>query len=494
VKPVDVVVVGGGVAGMSAAALLGNSGLSVRLLEASPRLGGKAGSIFALGGELDTGPSVLTLPHVLEDVFEQVGLPREERLEYIELNPGFRYLFPEGGSLVVYHDLDRTLDSVAESLGSKARDELQTYLGYAERIWTAAAPHFVFAPAPDVRGILKRGFGVFQAISKIDALRTLARAIDSLVKTPELRLVLRRYATYNGSDARSAPATLGCIAHVELALGGFGVRGGMRRVVDALERCLHRAQVEVMTGERVEGLLFGGRRVSGVTTRGASHLARAVLLAADPWQWLPDFPQKSPIQNDFVRSMSAYNGLIQSTSAPKDLAPHTVIFPKDYEKEFSDIFDARRVPRDPTIYVCAQDRCHGTRSFESGEPLFTMINAPALESQTTHDGPDPEAPSVQKLVRDRLTNLGFIQPSDADLWHRTPRDLAREFPGSQGALYGPASNGTWSAFERLPNEVREFPGLFLASGAVHPGGGVPLAILSGKTAATLIHPSLKARS
>jgi 1-hydroxycarotenoid 3,4-desaturase len=491
-RPVDVLVVGGGVAAMSAAALAARSGLRVRLLEANSRLGGKAGSIFVDGAELDTGPSVLTLPHVLHELFDQVELPVEERFELVELNPGFRYLFPGGGALLVYHDLERTLASVEVTLGSRARDELRAYLNYTRQIWEAAAPHFVFNQAPSVGRLLTGGLATIGAALKIDPWRTLSKAIGSFVKTPELVALLKRYATYCGSDARSAPATLGCIAHVELELGGFGVRGGMRRVVDALERCLTRSGVEVVLAERVSELQFAGDRVNGARTANGVHEAHAVIVGADPWQWLPQFPKKSQMGTPFVRSMSAYNAIFHSSATHPELAPHTVIFPTDYDQEFANIFDDQIVPQDPTVYVCAQDRCHLTRSFPSGEPLFTMVNAPAIPESSRHSAADSE--HVRELVRSRLSKLNILERQDRCLWERNPAHLADEFPGSSGALYGPASNTMGSAFQRLPNQLKDFPGLFVASGAAHPGGGVPLAVQSGKLAARLVLETLKRTS
>jgi 1-hydroxycarotenoid 3,4-desaturase len=486
-KEVDVVVVGGGVGAMCAAALVAKEGHSVRLLEASERLGGKAGSVLVDGAELDTGPSVLTLPHVLFELFDSLELPASERFTCLPLNPGFRYVFPGGGSVLVFHEVERTLDSVSSALGSQARAELCAYLAHAGRIWAAAAPHFVFNQAPEVGRLFTGGLKAVRDLGRIDAFHTLTESIQARVKTPELRAILQRYATYNGSDARRAPGTLGCIAHVELTLGGFGVEGGMRRIVDALTRCLERVGVEVVLERPVSELTFEGSRIVGVKSQGTYHRAKAVVLGADPWQWIGQFPGRKRLSGDFVRSMSAYNSLFKSTSVPRDATPHTVLFPQNYEQEFYDIFDKKQFPTDPAVYICAGDRCHGTTSFSEGEPLFTMVNAPALEPESHAESSE----KVRELVRSRLIQASLLAPADPCVWSRSPEDLAQAFPGSHGALYGPAASSMWSAFRRLPNRLPEYPGVFLASGSVHPGGGVPLAVQSGKLAANQLCAHLR---
>lgn len=484
----DAIVIGGGFAGLSAAVLMAHRGLSVRLIEAGPELGGKAGSLRIGGAELDTGPSVLTLPDIVMSVLEEVGLPEDERFECVELNPAFRYVFASGGTVDFFHDVERTLASVEATFGTTGRKELAGYLSYARRIWEAAAPHFVLAPAPELGRLLTGGPRVWGSVTQIDAFRTLQSAIRDRVKTPELVMILERYATYNGSDARRAPATLGCIAHVELGLGGMGVRGGMRSVVRALSRALEKTGVLVHLREPVQELLFRGRRALGVKTESETYLASSVVMGADVPQWRSSFPDKTFLGSEGVPSMSAYNGLFLSRGA-SDLAPHTVLFPSHYELEFADIFDKGRLPKEPALYICALDRCHHQTSFAEGEPLFTMVNAPAVSQ--TKEACDPEV--VFAWMRERLLADGWIQTGDELLWSRTPEDLAREFPGSGGALYGPASNSMMSAFRRLPNRIPGYTGLYVASGSAHPGGGVPLAVQSGRLAADSVIKDREAR-
>ena len=161
---------------------------------------------------------------------------------------------------------------------------------------------------------------------------------------------------------------------------------------------------------------------------------------------------------------------------------HTVLFPKNYLQEFVDIFDRNQLPTDPTIYICAQHRCHQRPpTSRNTEAVFVMVNAPP-ENDTSPTSSTVWV-SLEQMVRQRLEDKGLLPPDALLKWTRTPTDLAQQFPGSRGAIYGSSSNNRFAAFTRPSNQIRALQGLFLASGSAHPGGGMPMAMISGKLAA-----------
>jgi phytoene desaturase len=475
----DVVVVGSGIGGLVSALLLAERKLSVVVLESASEPGGKAGTAHFEGCEFDTGPSILTLPQVFEEVFREVGERLDEHVTLLRPEPAFRYYFADHGHFDVHHLLDDTVDSVRSSFGADAAREFAEYLEEARAIWEAAAPNFVLSEAPRfskwVFGSLLR----LPTLSRIDALRSMNQAIEARVRTPELRMILQRYATYNGSDVRRAPATLGCIAHVELGLGGFGVRGGIYELVRALVASCRARGVEFVFDACVDSIELARSGVSGVVCAdGRRWTTRQVVVNADVAQvfdrLLPGKaarfgPPRQPA------SMSAYNAVYRA--ARRERAAHAVLFPSDYLAEFRDIFEEGRVPREPTVYLCAQEVAQGRSGWTDDEPVFAMVNAPALSMAK---GPEADPFETQTP---RLIERGLLSAGDRVVWRRTPEELAERFRGSDGALYGAASNDKWSAFRRAANEVVKIPGLFVASGSAHPGGGLPLVAQSGRQAA-----------
>jgi len=160
---------------------------------------------------------------------------------------------------------------------------------------------------------------------------------------------------------------------------------------------------------------------------------------------------------------------------------HEVLFPENYLEEFVDIFERKRPPRAPTVYLCAQEACHGLSGWAEDEPVFVMANAPAVQPGSE----DPEALDLEARVVARLRETG-LAGAERIVFRRSPADLARAYPGSSGSIYGLSSNSRWSAFQRAPNRVGRLPGLYLASGSVHPGGGLPLVARSGSLAAAAL--------
>jgi phytoene desaturase len=479
----DVLVVGAGIGGLTAALALAARGLPVRVLEAGPRPGGKAGIVDIDGVRIETGPSVLTLPEVFVEVFARAGLRLDEVVGLRRLDPGFRYRYADGCVVEVAHDPEDTLARVRSALGPAAEAELAAFLDYSRRIWEAAAPHFVLGPAPTWVAMAGLAVRHPRALLSVDPLRSMAAGIDRHVREPHLRMLLRRYATYNGSDPRSAPATLNCIAHVELSLGGFGVQGGINALVDALAGAVEARGGVIECGVPVDRVLIDNREVVGVAlTGGAQRRGRAVVVNADAGMLraggLPDAARYLPAAA--APSMSGWTGALRAARR-SDRLPHEVLFPADYDAEFRDIFDRDRPPAAPTVYLCAQERCHGSPGWPDAEQVFVMANAPAEPPSGTRD-PRTWA-ALETAVEKRIRAAGLWADGDRMVWRRTPADLAAEFPGSRGAIYGAASNDRFAAFKRPPNRVPGLTGLYLASGSAHPGGGLPMVALSGMAAA-----------
>lgn len=479
----EVLIVGAGIGGLAAALALAARGVPVRVLDAADRPGGKAGIVEVDGVAVETGPSVLTLPEVFGRVFARAGLRLQDVVGLRRLDPGFRYRYADGCVIDVAHDPRDTLASVRSALGPAAEAELAAFLVYSRGIWDAAAPNFVLGPAPSWPAMVALALRRPRALLSVDPMRSMAAGIDRHVREPHLRMLLRRYATYNGSDPRQAPATLNCIAHVELSLGGYGVQGGIYALVRALVTAIEARGGVVECGVAVQRVLVDNGVAVGVAVAGGARRGgRAVVVNADVGLLrdglLPEVGPHLPAAAQ--PSMSGWTAVLRAARRP-DRLPHEVLFSADYEAEFADIFDRDRPPAEPTVYQCAQERCHGTTGWPDGEPVFVMANAPA--EPATGVRPPQVWAALEAAVEKRIRAAGLWTAGDALVWRRTPTDLSAAFPGSRGAIYGAASNDRFAAFKRPPNRVRGLRGLYLASGSAHPGGGLPMVALSGLAAA-----------
>lgn len=494
----DVAVIGAGAGGLASALRLAREGLNVHVFERGDRAGGKIGVSSHEGVSFDTGPSLLTMREHIDELFEACGTTASEEISLITHSPGFRYMWPDGARLDVHHELEMTREEVQKSFGSEARGEFDAFLAYSKAIWEAALPNFVESEAPSFGSILKLGVTKLREVRKIDPFRSMLQGISRHVSEPHLRDVMMRYATYNGSNALQAPATLNCIAWVELGLGGHGIAGGMSALPDALARVGERLGVTFHYGKEVCGIeVEGSDGVRAIEVRDGEDRLRVradqVVVNADVAHMRGELLGRDVndgLGEAATPSMSGWTGVMRG-AASEDRAPHTVLFPERYEGEFEDIFTRDRPPQDPTVYLCDQHLSHARAGWSDGSvPIFVMANAPCEpeQSELSHDEQDARWGAYRERILGRLKafekELGLENIREEDfVWERTPAQLAEAFPGSRGAIYGAASNSQTAAFKRPPNRIKAIRGLYLATGSAHPGGGVPLCILSGKMAA-----------
>ncbi|MEZ4316780.1 MAG: FAD-dependent oxidoreductase [Myxococcota bacterium] len=479
----DVVVVGAGLGGLSAAMILASRGWSVVVVDAATVPGGKAGVVELDGVRVDTGPSLLTLVDVVDGAFQAADASLRDEVELCVPEGGFEVRFPDAG-FVLGHGLEGALAGIEAGLGRSAGDQAARFLLRSREIWEEVAPAFVLGEAPRALSLARLGPRNWMRLLRADPFRTMWTAICAEVDDPHLRALFARFATYNGSDPRQAPATLNCIAWVELGLGAFGVRGGVFELVEALVRVGARHGVQHVSGAAVQAIEHGREGVSGVRLAdGRQITARAVVCNAEVRHLAEDLlPGAVEVPGD--PSTSGWTGVLRVPRGAR--SGHGVLFNARYQQEFEDLFDARRCPVDPTVYVCAPEKAHAIAGWSDEEPLFVMINAPADRA-----GPADAAavaPSRRRAL-ERLVQAGWVPAGVPVVWERTPRELASRFPGSGGALYGAASNSRFAAFQR-PDVVTRVPGLFLASGSAHPGGGIPLVVQSGRLAAGHVHEFL----
>ncbi|MCO4746772.1 MAG: phytoene desaturase [Proteobacteria bacterium] len=473
----DVIIIGAGFGGLAAAIELAASGRSVTVFEAGPRVGGKADEVVIDGVACDTGPTLLTLPEIANRVFQSAGTTLAAEVQLVRPEPAFRYHFPDGAVIDVHHALEDTLESIRAGLGERAAAQFAKHLERARRIWEATADAFVLGPAPTPGRVLGLGPRAWWSLSRIDAHRTLWDVICEDVEDERLRWLLARYATYNGSDVRTAPGTLACIAWVELGLGAWGIHGGMHTLAQALARTAKQLGVQIHLNHPVEGIEIRHGSVTGVQVAGKTHATGAVVCNADVAhlaEALLPTKARQAVRTDAPKSTSGWVGILKAKKRD-DRVAHEVVFPPNYLNEFAELFDRRRTPVEPAVYTCALGRAHGRPSWGDTEPVFTMINAPALPAEDPGDW--------ARAARQRLVAAGRIDRDDTLAWSRNPRELEQQYPHTGGAIYGAASSSAMSAFRRPANRVSGIEGLFLAGGSAHPGGGVPLCLQSGRQAA-----------
>jgi phytoene desaturase len=482
-KPI--VVIGAGIGGLSTAIRLAAAGQDVLVLEKNEQVGGKMYRVQADGYTWDTGPSVITMPHVFEALFAAAGRRLEEYVTLEPVEPLTRYFYPDG----VVIDASRDPAKMSAQIGQLDARDVEGYrrfLAYAARLHRITGPVFIYDRPPGWRSFLQVPVTDW---FKADGLRTMDQAIGSFVRSSHLRQLLGRFATYVGASPYQAPATLNVIAHVELNGGVFYPRGGVYRLAEAFERLAGELGVTIQTGCPVSEIDIVGGRARGVRLANGDHIAaRAVISNVDVsttyGRLLPGIDARAPREP----SCSGFVLLLGIKKEHPELAHHNIFFSSDYPAEFEAIFGQGRPAEDPTIYVAITSKKDAWHAPPGNENWFVLVNAPAINK--TVDWRE-EASLYRDLILDKLARRGYelrdVIQSEQIV---TPRDLSSSSGAWRGALYGASSNDRLAAFRRPHNRSKEIPGLYFVGGTTHPGGGVPMVTLSGKVTAELVLENL----
>ncbi len=475
-----VVVVGAGIGGLAVAIRLAAAGRRVVVLERNEVTGGKMRSERHEAFTFDTGPSLLTLPDVLDDLFRVAGTSLAGELDMVRLDPQFHYRWPDGSELVV-PDRPATRRDAFDAFSPGAGAAWARFDELGRRIWEVSERTFLAGPMTGAVALARRMRSPADLLA-IDPLRSLHRSAAAHFDDPRLVQWAGRYATYSGSSPFRAPATLACIQHLESRDGCWYPRGGLDAVRAALaarrrgvgrrrahtsggrrDRRRRRDRRGRRAGRRVDRRDVGGRR----QRRRRARLRRAAAGRR---------PRCGGCAGQAARRV-AWSILVAAAGTTPGVGHHNVWFSGDDRAEFAAI-DRGRMADDPTIYACVSSVTDPTQAPAGNENWFLLVNAPP--------GIALDRDAERRRLLDVLASRG-VDLRQRTLWSNviTPLDIAGRYRAPAGAIYGSSSNGRRAAFLRPGNRGAR-RGLYLVGGSSHPGGGLPLVLTSARIVADLI--------
>jgi len=484
-----VTVIGAGAGGLAAATDLARRGAAVTLLEQASTPGGKIRQVQVGGTGIDAGPTVLTMRWVFDALFYDAGATLADHVTLHPTDLLARHAWSATERLDLFTDTDRSADAIADLAGPVEAAGFRTFCARAGQVYRTLEGPFIRSPRPSALS-LAAGSGLrgLTDMWGVSPFATLWKALGEHFRDPRLRQLFGRYATYSGSSPFLAPATLMLIAHVEQQ-GVWLVQGGMIRLAQALSELATRQGVSLRLNAPVTEIIVRGGRATGVALANGERIeSDAVVCDADFAAVAGGaFGQKAmraaPAARPDRRSLSAVTWALSAETEGFPLDRHNVFFSRDYAAEFDDVLRRGRLPDEPTVYVCAQDRGEDSElADDGGERLLVLVNAPAIG--------DRRAFTKAEIERCATQTFGLLERCGLTVRRRpetttvtTPTDFNTMFPWTGGALYGQAVHGSMAAFRR-PGSRSAIPGLYLAGGSVHPGPGVPMAVLSGRLAAS----------
>ncbi len=482
-------IIGGGIGGLSAALLLAHYGYGVEVFEQQSRVGGKALSTEAQGFRFDTGPTLFTMPFVLEELFNDAGKKLSDYIELHHLEETTRYFYEDGTEFRAYYDMHRYYDEAKRAF-SDPLQSLSGYFSYCKTIYDLTADIFMFSPFHEWRDMItdrEKWARIFE-MYKMDPFRSMHRANRWFFKDPKLLQLMDRFATFNGSSPYRVPATLNIITHVE-HMGAYVPKRGIYRIPEALAEAAAEEGAVIHLNTPVSSITYDTKKIRGITVNDREYAFDIVVSNSDVTNTYISLLQQSKILPALK-----YQMLKPSTSALvfywgvkgtyPALATHNILFPKNYRKEFKDLIRREVCPDDPTVYIYISSRFNPGDAPDGNENWYVMINAP----YTVNHNWDEIIQRTRKRVLFKIKSFLGIDIEKKIIYEETltPADILHRTDSRAGSIYGISSNNTIAAFLRQRNRSKRFKGLYFCGGSAAPGGGMPLAMLSGRMTAELI--------
>ena len=482
------VVIGAGIAGIASALRLRAAGIEVEVFETNDYPGGKLHAFDLEGYRFDAGPSLFTMPELVTELFQLFGESSADYFEYSRKDSVCNYFWEDGIRFNVNSNREQFAKEAAAKFGIEA-ETLLAYLKKSQKKYELTSPLFLekslhkvstYLSKDTLKALLQMAdMGIFTNLNSIN---------QSEIQEPHLVQLFNRYATYNGSSPYRTPGIMSMIPHLELYLGTYFPKNGMHSITMSLYQLAVKQGVQFNFNHKVERIIVKNNRTIGIHANQKDFFADNIISNMDIFstykKLLPNesHPKRTLSQERSSSAVIFYWG-VKKMFPELDL--HNIFFSGNYSEEFAHIFDHKTLFDDPTIYINITSKDNKSDTPAGCENWFVMINAPGDYGQ------DWEALVTQarKNIIEKLNRLlginleSLIEVEDV----LTPPQIELRTSSYRGALYGAASNSKFAAFLRHPNFSNQLKNLYFVGGSVHPGGGIPLCLLSAKITSELIN-------
>ena len=484
--PKSIVIIGAGIGGLAAAIRLAHAGYDVTVMEKNPRVGGKVYRYEAGGFQWDTGPAFITMRPLLDELFREAGQDMADCLRLIPIDPLTRYFFPDGTTFDLHRDWAETAAQI-ERLAPADVEGVLRFLAEAARLHRSADPLAAgrhgeggrLLPIPWLRA---------------GARPSVSRAIQRYISSAKLVRPFENFAATAGANPVRAPAALNAIAHRALTGGAWYPRDGLSAIPHALERLASDAGVNILLNCSVHQIAVKQGAARGVSfgADGQMLTADAVVSNVDALSTLRYLLPPEALAPPVLRRLnkapvtaSTYVIMLGVRGKFPQLTHHNVLFSADARREYDQQFRQALMPEDPTITLTISSKTDPLHAPVNQENWLIRVNAPPISEKF-------DWLARQSEVRDRLMAT-LNQRYGLDLsgrirseTHLTPVDWGRMTGAWRGSLFGPSPEDRRALFGRPALQAHNLARLYFVGGTVHPGGGLPMALLSAKLATAII--------
>ena len=482
-----VAIIGSGIGGICSAIRLKKKGFDVDVFEKNEFPGGKL-STFKLGDfRFDAGPSLFTMPHLVDELFRICDENPRSFFNYKKKRIHCKYFWNDGKKFTAYSDKNKFFNEVEKEFNISGQ-VVKKYLNKAEKKYNLTENIFLKKSLHKLSTYLN--IDTIKALFRINFFqinKTLNEVNQDELKNKYLVQMFNRYATYNGSSPFKTPGMMSLIQHLENHYGTYIPVGGMHEISKSLYELAKRIGVKFNFSNEITKLKIKNDKISYLEINHKKIVeADYVISNVDTHHFYNKLLGKkishSSLKSERSSSAVIFYWCMKNTNTNLDL--HNIFFASDYKSEFKSVFEKKELYDDPTIYVNITSKDVKSDAPKNSENWFVMVNAP----HNTNQNWDSEIKVLKKAVIEKIEKILKIEIKDKLIEEKiySPVDLDKNTNSYLGSLYGTSSNDMFSSFLRHPNFSKKLKNVFFCGGSVHPGGGIPLCILSSKIISDLI--------
>jgi phytoene desaturase len=476
-----IVVLGAGIGGLSVACRLSSLGHDVTLLEKNKTPGGKASVVKLNGYTFDAGPSLFTYPDWLDDVFISCNKNPRDYYTYKKLELVTRYFFQDKSYFDVFDDLNKTAQSV-ESSTDYSSCKFIKQLNHWEMVYQLSEKTFLSGKIKLNFSFLNAALRWFLKIGIRSIFSSMADFNKRNINNEKVELLFNRFATYTGSSPFKTPAFMNQLSVVELCKGAYYPDNGIYSIPKALEKLAFDMGVKIQYNQEVSAIVK--EMDSWLIKASSTCFSSELVISNIDYCYTRKLMGK---QYELATNKLSTSGVVfyWGISTKIDvLKLHNVFFSEDYQKEFSQIVDDAIFPEKPTVYVNVSSKIDSHHAKDGCENWFVMVNVPSDLELTSKESINKLRAAVIDLLNNKL-NVNVEQLIECEKI-LTPNSLNDDTGAYKGSIYGLNQNSLFKIMTRKENKDKFDKGLYYVGGTVHPGGGIPLALLSAKNTVTQI--------
>lgn len=487
-----VLVVGAGLGGISAAIYLAAEGYEVELFEKNAQIGGKLNLLEKDGFSFDLGPSILTMPHIFEELFKKANRKMEDYFTLTPVDPHWRNFF-EDGKVIDLVPFSEENNFRVTNVSLQDKRQLEEFLTYSKALYDYTEEGY-FSEGLDTVSDTLKFYGPIRLLKDFDVLSTMDTKVRKYIDNPYLIDIMNFFIKYVGSSPYNAPALLNLLPYIQYEFGLWYVEGGMYNLARGLNQLLEELGVKVHLNTEVKKIIKNQEKVDAIQL-GNGEIVQGDIIVSN-MEVIPAYEKLLDMEEDFVEKLEKFeptcSGLVIHLALKKEysqLVHHNFFFSKDPKAHFTSVFDEKKMPSDPTLYVVAPTRTDTSQAPSGYENLKILPHIPYI----TDDVSQVDYDQLKERIYIKLEKMGLTDLRENIVFEEilTPFDIQEMYYSNKGSIYGVVADRNKNLGLKMPKKSTVFDNLYFVGGSVNPGGGMPMVVLSGINAAKEIINGVK---